>query len=438
MNNTPEEKDSKNGESAKNDQLIADILNVLNSKEDAAQSQETTSESDSPSPTEENHPTRQLHKNSEEYTSAVPMESSQNMDKKPYRQKRRRRKRSVGRAILVIVLLVAIFTIAIWAASIILKIGSEVMGIGKDDSAITVTIPTGAGTEEIAQILEDKNIIVNSYIFRAFSRLQHADGTYQSGEHTVRPNMSYDALIVELQSEPPQETVDVTFPEGKTLIQCAEILEENGVCDVDEFLSMINTNSFEFDFEDMVLTEGKFYKMEGYCFPDTYRFYVDSDPELVVQKILRNFQNKIDPYMEMIENSDLSLDEIITLASIVQAEAPVFEEMSNVSSVFWNRLNNPSVFPKLESDPTRKYGEDVISQYALLPNPTMIDAYNTYVSEGLPPGPICNPGEEAIRAVLDPTDTDYYFFCSNLQTREFFYATTNAEHEENLVRANLK
>ena len=111
--------------------------------------------------------------------------------------------------------------------------------------------------------------------------------------------------------------------------------------------------------------------------------------------------------------------------------------MKMVASVFHNRLNNPDEFPLLQSDPTTNYAEEVIEPNLEIPSQSMCDAYDTYVGGGLPPGAICNPGIEAIEAVLYPRDTDYFFFCSNLETGEFFYAETLAEHEANLVTAGL-
>lgn len=122
---------------------------------------------------------------------------------------------------------------------------------------------------------------------------------------------------------------------------------------------------------------------------------------------------------------------------MVQAESSNISDMKKVASVFLNRLNNSEEYPRLESDPTRKYVEDVIKPNIDIPNQEMFNAYDTYKGEGLPPGPICNPGLDAISAVLYPEDTDYYFFCADLETGEVFYAKTLEEHQENLVKAHL-
>ncbi len=166
---------------------------------------------------------------------------------------------------------------------------------------------------------------------------------------------------------------------------------------------------------------------------------MDEDPQIVVQKIYANFDKKFtNADYKAMEAMNMTLDEVITLASIVQAEAPTISSMRMVSSVFHNRMNNSMTFPKLESDPTRVYAEDVIAPNLSIKNEIMCNAYNTYIQNGLPPGAINNPGKDAITAVLRPDDTQYYFFCANVQTGEIFYAQDNAGHEENLAAIKLQ
>ena len=134
----------------------------------------------------------------------------------------------------------------------------------------------------------------------------------------------------------------------------------------------------------------------------------------------------------------MSLHELLTLASIIQAEAPNVEEMARVSSVYHNRLNNSSVFPKLQADPTRDYANEIILENLGDRLSSIALEYNTYESDSLPPGPINNPGIDAILAALAPADTPYYYFCTNLQTGEFYYAETLEEHNQNVYKAGLR
>jgi len=162
--------------------------------------------------------------------------------------------------------------------------------------------------------------------------------------------------------------------------------------------------------------------MEGFAFPDTYFFYEQMDPKLVCKKIYANFNSKMteERYRKM-EKLNLDIDQLITFASIVQKEAATKESMTLVASVFWNRLNSPDRFPKLESDPTKNYAENVIKPHMDVYDQIIIDSYNTYVGTGLPPGPICNPGTEAIDAVLEAFESEYYYFIANINTGQTYF-----------------
>ncbi len=353
--------------------------------------------------------------------------------------KKRKKHRKKGRGLSCSLLaLTLIFGVSIVLSMGILATAMELFGINKSMVEKPVTIPAGATTTDIAELLKEEGIIRVPKLFMVMSRLNGADASYIAGEHIVYPAMGYEAIIEELCDDAinKRQTVNVTFPEGINLFDAAQLLAENEVCDADDFIFYFNAGGYGFEFESMVpqTSELKFYRMEGYLFPDTYQFYVDEDPEIVVQKIYENFERKLtDEDIARMEELGMTLDELVTLASIVQAEAPVSSSMKMVASVFHNRLNNSSLFPLLQSDPTRVYAEEVIEPNLDIENRLMCDSYNTYVGQGLPPGAINNPGRDAIDAVLYPAESDYYFFCANVQTGEIFYAKTNAEHEENLA-----
>lgn len=356
-------------------------------------------------------------------------------------KKKKRKKRSHGRFIFGLLFSVIIISISILAAAVILKCAKEFLGIGKSDIEIVVDIPMNSSTLDIAEQLYNEGIIADTSLFRLFSKLKGADGTFIAGTHKVSPKMDYSTLIETLQEEAEnqRETADIVFPEGITLVEAAARLEEKGVCNAEEFINVFNSSSFGFDFEENVkISAMKFYKMEGYLFPDTYQFYLEEDPRIVAKKIYKNFEARITPdlYGRM-EDLEMELEEVLTLASIVQAEAANTRDMKKVASVFYNRLNNPNEYPLLQSDPTTNYVEEVIIPYSKVQTEKLNIAYDTYKGAGLTPGPICNPGLDAIEAVLYPAETDYYYFCSNLETGEFFYAETLEEHEQNLITAGL-
>ena len=356
-------------------------------------------------------------------------------------KRKKRKKRGHGHIIFGLLFSVIIISVSILAAAVILKCAKEFLGIGKSDIEIVVDIPMNSSTLDIAEQPYNEGIIADTSLFRLFSKLKGADGTFIAGTHKVSPKMDYSTLIETLQEEAEnkRETADVVFPEGITLIDAAARLEEKGVCNAEEFIDVFNSSEFGFDFEDKIkISSMKFYKMEGYLFPDTYQFYLEEDPRVVAKKIYKNFEARITPdlYGRM-EDLDMELEEVLTLASIVQAEAANTKDMKKVASVFYNRLNHPNEYPLLQSDPTTNYVEEIIIPYSEVQSEKLNIAYDTYKGAGLTPGPICNPGLDAIDAVLYPAETDYYYFCSNLETGEFFYAETLEEHEQNLVTAGL-
>lgn len=366
-----------------------------------------------------------------------------------YREERRAHRRRVMKARIrnkrargiscALVLLTIICASATLLSVFILAVAKEIYGIDKDIGERLVTIGKGSTTQSIAEQLEKENVISLPWAFRLISRLKGKDGQYIAGEHELSPSMSYESMIEELcyNHEKDRKYKTITFTEGITLLDAAQILQDNGICDKDKFLFYFNKTGYGFEFEKHLpdATPLKFQRMEGYCFPDTYDFYVNAQPEYVVQKIYQNFDSKItaSDYLRM-EELGMTLDQVITLASIVQAEAPYLEEMRKVSSVFHNRLNNTDVFASLQSNPTKNYAEKVIHFNNPVANQAMEDAYNTYVGTGLPPGAINNPSRDAIEAVLYPDNTPYYFFNANVDTREVYYAVTNAEHEANLAK----
>lgn len=360
-------------------------------------------------------------------------------EERPKRRKKRRR--GSGRLIFGLIMTLIVIGSAILLSAYIIKYAKDFLGIGKSSLEIVVEIPMNSSTEDIAQILYDNGAIGSTYLFRFYSRVKGTDGTFVAGEHTIALNMTYEDMVAELQkgAVEERESVDVVFPEGITIFEAAQKLEEKGVCKADEFILAFNTADYGYDFEKQVKVSAlKFYKMEGYLFPDTYTFFLDDDPKIVAKKFCKNFNTRITPdiYGRM-DDLGMELEEVLTLASMVQAEAQSTRDMKLVASVFLNRLAVPDEYPLLQSDPTKKYVTDIIMPNIEVPSKAMYTAYNTYEGAGLPPGPICNPGLDAINAVLYPSDTNYYYFCANVETGEIFYAETLAEHEQNLVLAGI-
>lgn len=353
------------------------------------------------------------------------------------KSKKKKKKKKHSKVPGVLILVTLIFGVSIISSLVIIGYGKDMLGIGKSEDTHVIVVPDGATTEEIALMLENDNIIRSSKAFKMFADLRNKDISYIAGEHFIRPNMAYETLINELTQLPTEEfgdSVSVTFPEGVTLIEAGYILEENNICDAEDFVFYFNSGGFGLEFENLLPadTSFKFQRMEGYLFPDTYIFYENSDVESVCQKIYYNFDKKMSENgrLEKMESLNLTLDRLVTFASIVQKEAATTNDMDNVASVFWNRLNNSDIFPLLQSDPTSNYSKDVIRPNMEYYNQTIIDAYDTYKSPGLPPGAICNPGIEAIDAVLAAKETNYFYFIANIHTNITYFSETLEQHEE--------
>ena len=370
--------------------------------------------------------------------------SSEEKDEVPNKKKKKKRKKSrrnkvIGSLVLAITIIAASITLSV----VIIYAGMDLFGIGKSEIHIDIEVPQNSSTRDIAEILKESDVVKYPSFFRFISYLQKADGMYQYGVFEVSPSMSYEEIIAILQdSKAIKNTVQITIPEGYNIKQIAEELEENNICEADEFLDYVDTANLSYKFEEKISNDPlKFYQKEGFLFPDTYIFYENERIENILTKFYSTFDKKItDEMYDKMQEKNLSLNQVMTLASMVQAESANKEQMRMVASVFINRFNNSLDFPKMQSDPTKKYVNEVIkskikmSSYDLYQK--VFDSYDTYVGVGLPPGPICNPGIDAIEAVLDPADTDYYFFCHNIKTREICMLK-QTRHEKNLKAAGL-
>ena len=355
---------------------------------------------------------------------------------RPVKKKKKKKKRS--RLPGVLILTTFIFAVSICLSMVIIAFGKDMLGIGKSDTAKTITISEGVTTEQIAKMLKDEGIIRSPKFFMLFSRFRKSDDLYIPGEYLIRPNMAYETIINKFTTNESKdkESIQITFKEGCTIYDAAEILEKEGICNADDFIFTFNSETFGLEFEKYLPTDftGRYMRKEGYLFPDTYFFYKEMEPVDVCQKIYINFNKRmkeLDIYNKL-NQLDATLDEVIILASIVQKEAANTEDMKKIASVFWNRLASPD-FPKLESDPTKNYAYDVLKPHMDVVNKTMLESYDTYTGNGLPPGAISNPGIDAIDAVINPAQTDYYFFRAHLKLGKTLFAKTNEEHENNKI-----
>lgn len=338
----------------------------------------------------------------------------------------------------------------IWVASVLcisiiisifaLRSINDLVGFNKESYEAEVTIPEGASLRDIASILKKEGIIDEPFSFEVYARLKKKQDKLDSGTFTLNSNLGYDQIFLSLKKPIVYEveTVTITFFEGMTASEIGKKLEENKVCSYDDFMKVVDTGDFDYEFAQLLGTSDKiFHKWEGYLFPDTYEFYVDDKAENVVGKFLSNFNNKFsEAYYQRLEELEMGFDRAITLASIIQSEANSKEDMYKVSSVFHNRLQPGSGFDNLQSDVTYFYYRDEIEPFVTDQNLSdqYHTSYDTYYVKGIPVGPICCPGIDAIDAALNPDESELYYFVTDKEGN-FYYAKTLAQHEQNIIAA---
>lgn len=354
----------------------------------------------------------------------------------------RRRESKLSRFTKSFLIICADVGIAIFLAIFALSSASDLSGLGQRDRQIEVTISEEDAQDprKVSSILKESGVISEKLTFDIYASIK-LKKDIQPGTYVLNDKWGYDQIMNRLTATNDGDTADVvtvTFPEGSTQRDIGELLEEKGVCTAEDFYNALENESYDYEFVSMLPeNELRFRKFEGYLFPDTYEFYVDMNPAEVARKFFDNFENRVmnDEMKKEILNSDLGqLDKTIILASIIQKEAGTPEEMQKVSAVFHNRLNDLANYPNLQSDATADYIRDDIKAFMTTINQEIIDAYDSTKVRGLPAGPICNPGMDAIEAALHPADLDAYFFVSDNEGT-YYYAKTDAEHEQNKALA---
>ena len=320
---------------------------------------------------------------------------------------------------------------------------TRVAKVGKDTpGAIMVVIRQGFDTGDIADALAEANAIKNKLAFVFMSKLNGFDGEYKAGTHFVKSDMNYDEIMYTLSQKP--QSVKVTFREGLSYREVKLALLEAGVLFDEQVLdSMVNNPALFLDFEfvtDIPQQEGRDWLLQGYLFPDTYEFDMNTTEESIIRTFLYNTERKLIPELyTRAKTLNMTMDEVITLASIIEKESGRLDEMDLVASVFINRLKakNHITGNRMESCATINYVKSERGVETSLTVTTedqqMVTPYNTYMYKGLPAGPICSPGMDAIRAALWPAKTGYYYFVTkNDGTGSSAFASTQNEHFNNV------
>lgn len=406
----------------------------------------------------------------------------------------------------VVVVLVSFYAVFgffdIWPG--IIPMANDVFSFVNPDTQISVTLTEGMNTNQVAELLEASGVIDEAKVFKFYIKYkfdnsnentgeeddilgsvlhlmgdfsktmffgeevsEENDVTYLAGDYVLSANMNYDQIISTLTTRAyVREEVTVTIPEGYGVEQIIDLLVASGIGQRDGYIYAINEYPYKHEFVKMLEEQGysndRIYRLEGYLYPDTYIFYKDAEETEVINKMLNTFSVRVwseyySTYKPACEAMGFTFDEMVTFASIVQAEGANFSDFENISQVFHNRFDSPD-FTKMESCATVQYvleierlrlmreegiyedRHDVITDEDI----EIESAYNTYKYEGLPAGAVCNPGLDAFEAALYPDMpkevkdefdlTTAYYFNSDL-AGNIYYAQTPYQHSLNVQKA---
>lgn len=349
-------------------------------------------------------------------------------ERRPAPQRRRRNKRSpLSNSMLYIVMVCAV---SIVLAAVGWSLANDMLALNKDKVTATIVVDDENDFGSVVDQLKDNDIIKYKGLFRLFSALSGGSDKIAQGSYLVDTDMDYRAILNSLGSGSSSRVeVSVTIQEGLTVQQIFELLEKEGVSTVEKLNDMAANHDYAFSFlEDIPLGDPN--RLEGYLFPDTYNFYMGEDPKYVINKMLVNFDSKVDDSMrQKIADKGYTIQELLTVASMIEKETDGTDR-TTIASVIYNRLNNPGAGTAgyLQVDATIQYvlpeGEIVSEEdYQTVNSP-----YNTYLNKGLPPGPIANPGLESIMAALNPESTNYYYYALGDDGVHHFF-TSYSEHQ---------
>jgi UPF0755 protein len=335
-------------------------------------------------------------------------------------------------------LLGAVGTVLVWAV---------LPGPG-DGRPLAIEWPPGLGPRATGQRLAEAGLVRSPWLMAAYLSIVGESVELRPGPHLLADGLSPRELVQRLARLPTRPKVHVPIPEGFTHHRIAERLEAQGVCTAESFRSAVHDRALL----DRLSVSAP--SAEGYLFPATYDFPVDSDPTTLVTAFVRETRKRLarlsQKHAGALERLAQSLGfgelEVLIMASIVEKETGHPDERPTIASVFLNRLTDVAFLPRrmLQSDPTAAYGCLLHSAsipscagYAGRVTPEMLrdaqNPYNTYKNAGLPPGPIANPGEASIAAVLAPARTDYLYFVAKGGGRHAF-SRTFSEHGEAIRR----
>ncbi len=329
-----------------------------------------------------------------------------------------------------IIVFVFLLLIVILAAGVFYYFSTAV---DKDDgNTIEIEIPTGSSTRAIAEILKDNELIHNDLFFRYQVKRLGLDSEMKAGIYELSKDMKIEKIIdLLVKGNEKVDSVRFTIPEGYNIVQIATKLADEELVDRDRFIQLAKEGDFNYSFVQAIPDNADIkYKLEGYLFPETYEIKVGTTEEEIIKRMLDQFAKEWKPEWDsLMADRNLTIHEVVTLASIIEREIIVDFERPIAAGVFTKRLNESW---RLESCATVQYVLGKQKAQILNSDMEIDDPYNTYVYGGLPPGAIGNPGRASLEAAVDPENNPYYFFVTKKDgTNTHYFSKTYEEHLAN-------
>ena len=309
-----------------------------------------------------------------------------------------------------------VLCISVTIAALLWMAATDVLALGKEEGQVEVVIPEDYTVEQVSEILFAKGLVRYQKLFNLYGTYAHIEDTIDPGTYIIHTNFDYRALVYGLSDDGGEQIIEeVTVPEGYSMDQIIELLEQHGICSRTSFLEA--AANVEYDYVWLTEGTGDPYRLEGFLFPDTYEFYVNDDAERVIEKFLDDFDYRFNEELRLrAEEMGRSVREILSVAAIIEEEAGSNDERADIASVIYNRLSEDGI-GLLQMDSTVFYAA---SRAGVEFDLGLDSPYNTYIYAGLP-GPITNPGLASIRAALYPSETDYMYFAINTDGVSVFF-----------------
>ena len=307
-------------------------------------------------------------------------------------------------------------------------LADDMCSFNKDPVETTIEITRDDNLSTIANKLHEDGLVRYKWFFKLFGRVRHAESRIGIGTYAVNSDMDYDALINRMSNKNASltaNTVKISIPEGYNVRQIIALMDKYGVNTAEKLTDAALNADFNYSFIDNN-KKGDLTRLEGYLFPDTYEFFVDEDPAHALSRLLDNFNTKMsDEIMQKVESSGYSLNQILTIASLIEKETDGTDR-ENIASVIYNRMadtGSHGTYGMLQVDASLLYALPD-HEGAITNEDKKVDSrYNLYKYAGLPPTPIANPGMASLSAALDPENTDYYFYALGKDGKHHFSAT---------------